>query len=238
MAENKSTSAEERMAALEAENQALRQRVAALEGSAGQTTSHPDQPFRFAQQKKEGVVQTLNIDEVFEPQLLKGKRVLVTGGNRGLGLAMVRALVDCGAEVLATCRRSQGELAELGDAVQVITGVDVTKDEDMATLVAGVGEAPLDVLINNAGYGCFVCMCGRWAVLLRTAVLYAGCRCCALRLCFVVVRCVSCSEIVTSYQRPLTYCCCLLVPFPPLRLLFPFSSSSFPGTLWKGTRAS
>jgi 3-oxoacyl-ACP reductase-like protein len=156
MAENKSTSAEERMAALEAENQALRQRVAALEGSAGQTTSHPDQPFRFAQQKKEGVVQTLNIDEVFEPQLLKGKRVLVTGGNRGLGLAMVRALVDCGAEVLATCRRSQGELAELGDTVQVITGVDVTKDEDMATLVSGVGEAPLDVLINNAGYGCFV----------------------------------------------------------------------------------
>ena len=39
-------------------------------------------------------------------QNLKGKRVVVTGGSQGLGLAMVEALAACGANVIAIGRES------------------------------------------------------------------------------------------------------------------------------------
>ena len=37
---------------------------------------------------------------------------MVTGGNRGLGLAIVTQLAECGASVIATCRKSKGALPE------------------------------------------------------------------------------------------------------------------------------
>ena len=52
--------------------------------------------------------------------------VLVTGSNRGIGLALCRAFKERGDEVIATCRRSSPELEALG--AEVITGVDVTSD--------------------------------------------------------------------------------------------------------------
>ena len=166
LASDDSAGLEARVAALERRNAELLAKLSALEGGdaggeaaaaaaaagADETFSMPDQPARFAYQKETGCKQTLAIDEIFEPAQLAGKRVLVTGGNRGLGLALVKALLDCKAVVLATCRRDQGELADL-EGVTAIPGVDVTKDEDMANLTAGLpGDAPLDVVINNAGY--------------------------------------------------------------------------------------
>ncbi len=47
----------------------------------------------------------LNIDAVFAGDAFKGKRVLVTGTNRGIGLALVRELSRLGAVVVATVRR-------------------------------------------------------------------------------------------------------------------------------------
>jgi len=113
--------------------------------------SNPDQPARFAQHKADGVVRVMDIDAVFEPSSYSGRRVLVTGSNRGLGLALVQQAAACGATVYATCRRPSEALAAVGGDVRIIEGVDVTKDAAMATLVAGV-DAPLDVVINNAGY--------------------------------------------------------------------------------------
>jgi len=115
----------------------------------GPKYSDPNQPARFAAQKSANCSRALDIDSHFEPGLIKDKRVLVTGCNRGIGLALVKELVACGADVIGTCRKSTDQLKAMG--IQVIEGVDVTSDESMAKLVKEIA-APVDVVINNAGY--------------------------------------------------------------------------------------
>jgi NAD(P)-dependent dehydrogenase (short-subunit alcohol dehydrogenase family) len=74
---------------------------------------------------------------------------VVTGANRGIGLALTAALRKKGHTVLAACRNSSQELDALG--VEVASGVDVSDDEGIARLHAAVGERAVDLLINNAG---------------------------------------------------------------------------------------
>lgn len=76
-------------------------------------------------------------------------RILITGANRGIGLALAAALHARGDEVLAACRVSSPALDELG--ARVIDGVDVTDESAMRHLSREVGDAGIDVLINNAG---------------------------------------------------------------------------------------
>jgi NAD(P)-dependent dehydrogenase (short-subunit alcohol dehydrogenase family) len=94
--------------------------------------------------------------EVFQ---LDGRVALITGGNRGLGFVMARALAEAGADVIVTSR--QKEKAEASaTALAQATGrralgltVDVTdaaRVEDMVqTAVKEFGH--IDILINNAG---------------------------------------------------------------------------------------
>jgi NAD(P)-dependent dehydrogenase (short-subunit alcohol dehydrogenase family) len=83
-------------------------------------------------------------------------RVVVTGANRGLGLGLARAFVARGDEVWATARRpaEAHELAALarasGGRVHV-QPLDVRDDAQVAALAAAIGDAPVDVLVNNAG---------------------------------------------------------------------------------------
>jgi NAD(P)-dependent dehydrogenase (short-subunit alcohol dehydrogenase family) len=80
-------------------------------------------------------------------QWLNGKRVVVTGGSQGLGLAMVKALVASGANVTAMSRDPSHLKAAAEVGASVIAG-DATDATLMNALVRD--EAP-DVLILNAG---------------------------------------------------------------------------------------
>lgn len=79
----------------------------------GGTYSMADQVARFAKAKEENNQRYLDIASVFDGGDLSGKRVLVTGGNRGLGLAITKELVAIGATALVLCRSSSPELNKL-----------------------------------------------------------------------------------------------------------------------------
>jgi len=74
---------------------------------------------------------------------------IVTGANRGIGLALVEALKKRGAQVLAACRQSSPALDALG--VEVVTDVDVSSPDGPDKLREVVGSRAVELLINNAG---------------------------------------------------------------------------------------
>jgi NAD(P)-dependent dehydrogenase (short-subunit alcohol dehydrogenase family) len=84
---------------------------------------------------------------------LTGKRVLVTGASKGIGLAITGAFVAEGAQVVAGSRSVSDELRELIDGGQVRqVGVDLSTVDGPAALVASALEdGPIDALVNNVG---------------------------------------------------------------------------------------
>lgn len=86
---------------------------------------------------------------------LEGKSILVTGGSRGIGLAIAQALDQEGAELILTARR-RGPLelaaAEIHGTVMSMPA-DVSRPEDVKRLMAAVQKRVrrLDALVNNAG---------------------------------------------------------------------------------------
>jgi len=94
---------------------------------------------------------------MFQPDLLSGKRILVTGGGTGLGKAMGRRFLDLGAD-LAICGRRQEVLEETAAEFKAETGrtvavqrCDIRDSEAVEAMVAALwDEAPLDGLVNNA----------------------------------------------------------------------------------------
>lgn len=81
---------------------------------------------------------------------LTGKTALVTGGNRGIGLATVRALAQAGATVHFTARSAANLAAaqrELGPVSATGHVANMTDRLAMTTLF----QQPFDILVNNAG---------------------------------------------------------------------------------------
>jgi len=74
---------------------------------------------------------------------------LITGTNRGIGLAYCKELQKRGETVIAVCREPSNDLKELG--VKIEPGIDVTSDEKVAELAQRLEGTEIDVLINNAG---------------------------------------------------------------------------------------
>ena len=89
---------------------------------------------------------------------LTGRRALVTGSSRGLGLAMARALAEAGASIVLNARDSvalgatAADLAEAGFDVAALA-FDVTSSDSVDDAIAHCEDeiGPIDILINNAG---------------------------------------------------------------------------------------
>lgn len=82
--------------------------------------------------------------------------VLITGANRGIGLALVEEYVGNGYSVIACCRdpASATALVALADAhdgrIDVVP-LDVGSTESIRSLGTAVGDRPIDIILNNAG---------------------------------------------------------------------------------------
>lgn len=74
---------------------------------------------------------------------------VITGANRGIGLALASALKERGSSVLAACRTGSASLRGLG--VEVAEGIEVTEERGPERLAEAVGTRSIDLLINNAG---------------------------------------------------------------------------------------
>ncbi len=93
---------------------------------------------------------------MFQPDLLKGKRILVTGGGSGLGRSMAQRYLELGANVVICGRRedvlkqtaeelgkqTKGDIDTIGCDVRVPDAVEAMMDRIWA-------KRPLDILVNN-----------------------------------------------------------------------------------------
>lgn len=87
---------------------------------------------------------------------LTGRTALVTGGTRGIGLAVAKQLVEAGARVAVMSRNAEqarAVAAELG-AGMIGVGCDVTDGQQVEAVVVEVTDqlGGIDILVNNAGF--------------------------------------------------------------------------------------
>lgn len=89
---------------------------------------------------------------------LTGRTAVITGGSRGLGEAMAKALAEAGAQIALVARNRErldavrDAIAQQGGTADVFTA-DVTQEKDVAELAAAVQErfGHPQILINSAG---------------------------------------------------------------------------------------
>ena len=75
--------------------------------------------------------------------------ILITGANRGIGLALAKRYASRGDDVIGVCREASDELAATGARVEA--GIDVTDGPALAELAKRLGDTRIDVLVCNAG---------------------------------------------------------------------------------------
>lgn len=80
---------------------------------------------------------------------------MITGANRGIGLALTIELLRRGDHVVAAARNPWGgalaELAAEHDGALTPLELDVASDASVAAAAEALGQRPIDVLMNNAG---------------------------------------------------------------------------------------
>jgi len=94
---------------------------------------------------------------MFEKGLLKGKRILITGGGSGLGAAMGRRFLELGAELVICGRRLElleataADMREKSGGKVAVARCDIRDGAAVDAMMDAVWrEAPIDVLVNNA----------------------------------------------------------------------------------------
>lgn len=100
----------------------------------------------FERHAKDFVAADLDVD-------LRGKTVLITGANAGLGRAAAHALHALGATIILACRdagRGEAARAELGVRAE-LEQVDVSSLTSVRALATRLAARPIDVLVHNAG---------------------------------------------------------------------------------------
>jgi len=94
---------------------------------------------------------------MYQPDLFQGKTVLVTGGGSGIGLAIARQFLQCGATVFIGSRKAERieqallTLAPFGPVYGM--AFDIRETDEVAKMADFIAEkaSKLDILINNAG---------------------------------------------------------------------------------------
>lgn len=94
---------------------------------------------------------------------LSGKKAVVTGGSKGIGYAIARALISAGVDVIISARNKDeinqtvSDLNELGPGRCAGFACDVRSEPNVKHLFANVVKilSGLDILVNNAGIGIF-----------------------------------------------------------------------------------
>jgi NAD(P)-dependent dehydrogenase (short-subunit alcohol dehydrogenase family) len=94
---------------------------------------------------------------MFQPNLLSGKRILITGGATGLGKSMGKRFLELGA-TLYICGRREQVLADAAAELRSVTGgtvhtfqCDVRDAARVETMIDTFWkDGPLDILVNNA----------------------------------------------------------------------------------------
>lgn len=90
---------------------------------------------------------------------LRGRVAVVTGGSRGIGAAIARALAEAGAEVVVNYQSNAEAAAAVVQAIEAAGGkaiavqADVSRADDALALLKAASEAfgRVDILVNNAG---------------------------------------------------------------------------------------
>jgi NAD(P)-dependent dehydrogenase (short-subunit alcohol dehydrogenase family) len=91
------------------------------------------------------------VDRLFS---VAGKRVLITGGTRGVGMMIARTMSEAGAELIVASRKPEAceaAAAELGCPAVVSDLSEAAGVDALAAEVDARFDGTLDVLINNAG---------------------------------------------------------------------------------------
>lgn len=78
-----------------------------------------------------------------------GKVILITGANKGIGRALVKAALEKGAEKVYATTRDLTKISNFGDKRVVVLELDITDDTKILQLIEKTRD--VQILINNAG---------------------------------------------------------------------------------------
>lgn len=74
---------------------------------------------------------------------------VITGANRGIGLALATQYAARGEQVIALCRQASEALNAL--SVEVIDNIELANDQAAEKVIEAIGNRKIDCFINNAG---------------------------------------------------------------------------------------